>query len=136
MIQQVHLSVVQRDATAMAVDFVSSSGGNATGAGCSWGTSPANLAQTAAASTIEYPTIGRLHQALLTGLKPATRYWYACFDSEVRSAVYSFVNQQAARPAVVAVYADFGVDDGFGVDQINADFQDGAFDFVLHAGDW
>lgn len=43
---------------------------------------------------------------------------------------------QNARPPVIAVFADFGVDDGFGLYQITADAQAGVFDFVLHAGDW
>ena len=34
------------------------------------------------------------------------------------------------------MWADFGVDDGFGLEQILRDAGAGAFDLIMHAGDW
>lgn len=81
------------------------------------------------------PCVASSSQARLTGLAPATRYYYACTDGVETSDTFSFVNQQDARPAVVAVFADFGVDDGFGLAQIAEDAAAGSFDVVVHAGD-
>ena len=135
MIQQVHISMTS-DESEMVVDFVSSGGGAAPA--CSYGTTPA-LGSTAAGSGSVYPTIGLVANALLTGLKPATTYYYACTDGVVTSQTYSFLNRPSSPSSPllrIGVFADFGVDDGFGLTQIANDVQAGAFDMILHAGDW
>jgi acid phosphatase type 7 len=138
MIQQMRLSLVS-DPTSMVVDFVSS-GFNGDAYGCSYGTSPDALTQSVPAATTRVSTIGTLANALLTGLEIDTRYYYACTDGELVSDVYSFLNQPSVeslqRPITVAVFADFGVDDGFGLDQITTDAVSGKWDAICHAGDW
>lgn len=138
MIQQLHLSLTS-DASEMVVDFVSSGGGAR--ASCSYGTTPSSLSQTAPATTTLVPTIGNVSHALLSGLTPGARIYYSCTDGVVASAVTSFSAggvpaAGAGAPQRVAVWADFGVNDGFGLDQIADDAAAGAFDFALHAGDW
>ena len=76
MIQQVHLSMTS-DESEMVVDFVSSGGGAAPA--CAFGETPA-LGRTAVGAGAGYATIGLVAHALLTGLKPATTYYYACMD--------------------------------------------------------
>jgi hypothetical protein len=133
MIQNVHLSMTN-DTSTMVVDFFSSGGGSAPA--CSYGESPALGSTVAGKVGADYATIGLVAWALLTDLKPATQYYYACTDGVVTSQTYSFVNRPSAPTSRVAVFADFGVDDGFGLAQIAADVGAGAFDFILHAGDW
>ena len=134
MIQQVHLSLTS-DPTEMVVDFVSSAGGSAPA--CRYGSSPAALTQLAVASSTAVPAIGNVSHALLQGLTPSQRTYYACSDGKASSAVYNFsaAGLPASGPQRVAVFADFGVNDGFGLDQIAQDAAAGAFDLALHAGD-
>lgn len=137
MIQQLHLSLTP-DPTAVVVEYVSSGTApvGSSGAGCSYGTSPGpGQTSFAAASTTHYSTIGNLSSARLAGLAANTTYYYSCSDGQLSSAVYSFVAAPAWPPRVV-VLADFGVDDGFGLDQLTDDADAGAFDLVIHAGDF
>ena len=131
MVQQVRLSMTS-DESQMVVDFVSTGGGAQPA--CSFGESPA-LGSSARGAGEAYATIGLVAHAVLTGLKPATTYFYACTDGVVTSETYSFVNRPSSPTLRVAVWADFGVDDGFGLSQIASDVQAGAFDMILHAGD-
>lgn len=138
MIQQIHLSMTS-NATQMVVDFVSS--GSGTKAACSYGSSPASLTQVALATTTENLVLGNLSYALLTGLTPGSRVYYQCTDGIVTSAVYDFSAGAVppsglGSPQRIAVWADFGTNDGFGLDQIADDAANGLFDFAIHAGDW
>ena len=135
MIQQVHL--FPADAATMVVDFVSSSPAGGAAA-CAYGTDPAHLSARAAATTTHFSTIGNLSYARLTGLAPNTQYFYQCGDAGAQSEVLSFTAAPvpAGRPFTMGVWADFGVDDGFGLEQIMEDAGAGAFDIILHAGDW
>lgn len=139
MIQQVHLSLTS-DPTQMVIDFVST--GSGASPSCSYGASPSALTQTAPATAARAaPAIGNVSHALLTGLSPGALVYYSCSDGYVASAVTSFragavPAAGAGAPQRVAVWADFGVNDGFGLDQIAEDAIAGAFDFALHAGDW
>lgn len=151
LIQQVHLSV-QSDPTRMTVDFVSSSPAAFATANCSYAVAGTGEWAVAQATTQSYSTIGKLSYAVLTGLAANTSYAYFCGDGGALSEVLAFVNQPAyapiddapesgpapggPRPVTVGVFADFGVDDGFGLAQIAADAASGAFDLVLHAGDF
>lgn len=136
MIQQMRLSQVS-DPSALVVDFVSSTpeGGIAS---CSYGTSPTGLTSYARAVTAHFATIGNVSHALLTQLAPNTRYYYACKDAGATSEIASFVAapEPTGRPYTVAVFADFGVDDGFGLEQIQQDAWAGKFDAVCHSGDF
>jgi len=132
MIQQIHISM-NDDPSVMVVDWVSTAAGSAPA--CSYGETPA-LGSTARGNATAFSTIGSVSYALLTGLKPATTYYYACTDGLVTSETHSFVNRPANPTSRIAVWADFGVDDGFGLDQIAADVDAGKFDYILHAGDW
>jgi hypothetical protein len=138
MIQQVHLSLTS-NATEMVVDFVST--GVATSAAfCLYGKSKSELTSSAVATTSFVPTIGNVSHALLSGLVPGTQYYYTCSDGDVVSqSNVSFIAgavPQSGQPQRVAVWADFGVNDGFGLDQIAEDAAAGAFDFAVHSGDW
>jgi hypothetical protein len=138
MIQQVHLSMTS-NLSNMVVDFVSSGAGRSPT--CRYGASATGLSNTAAATTTLIPSIGNVSHALLTGLAPGSRVFYQCTDGIVSSPVYNFSAGAvpvagAGAPQRVAVWADFGVNDGFSLDQIAEDAAAGAFDFALHAGDW
>jgi hypothetical protein len=134
MIQQVRLSLTS-DPTEMVVDFVSTAGGDEPA--CRYGSSPAALTQRAQASSTAVPAMGNVSHALLQGLTPSQRTFYACSDGKASSAVYNFTagGLPASGPQRVAIFADFGVNDGFGLDQIAQDAAAGAFDLALHAGD-
>ncbi len=134
MIQQVHLSLTS-DPTEMVVDFVSSAGGSS--AACAYGSSPGALTTRAPAETAYIKSIGNVSHALLQGLVPGQRVYYACGDEMAVSATYNFTaGARAGAGQRIAVWADFGVNDGFGLDQIARDAAAGAFDLALHAGDW
>ena len=138
MVQQVHLSVTP-DPSVVVVDFVSSSGA-APAASCAYGPTAA-LGSVAPATCSSFDTIGSVCYASLTGLRSDTAYFYSCSDGDaLASSVAIFTNAPSptslGRPLTVAVWADFGVDDGFGLDQITHDVGAGAFDLILHAGDW
>jgi hypothetical protein len=138
MIQQVHISLTS-NLSNMVVDFVSSGAGS--DAACFFGTSPTGLVRKAAAVTTNYATIGNVSHALLTGLVPGDRVYYQCTDGVVSSQVYNFSAGAvpvagSGAPQRIAVWADFGVNDGFGLQQIAEDAAAGAFDFSLHAGDY
>lgn len=111
MIQQVHLSLTN-DPTEMVVDFVSSGGGSSPN--CVYGSVPSSLTQVARANTTYIKTIGNVSHALLGGLTPGQRVFYACSDSAVASSEYNFTAGalQQGKPQTVAVFADFGVNDG------------------------
>ena len=83
---------MQADESSVVVDFVSSAGGSSFS--CSYGLTQDSLNLRATASSFGFPTIGELAQARLSGLAPATRYYYACTDGVATSDTYSFVNQQ------------------------------------------
>ena len=136
MIQQIHLSMTS-NATEMVIDFVSS--GSGTKASCSYGSSPTTLTQYAVATTTQNLVLGNLSYALLNGLTPGSKVYYQCTDGAVTSSVFSFsagAVPPSGGPQRIAVFADFGVNDGFGLDQIADDAANGMFDFCLHAGDF
>ena len=132
MIQQVHISLTS-DPSEMVVDFVSSAGGASPA--CHYGSSRGALTRVAVATSAAVKTIGNVSHALLQGLVPGETVLYACGDGAASSAVMNFT-AGAGNASRVAVWADFGVNDGFGLDQIARDAEEGLFDFALHAGDW
>lgn len=132
MIQQMHLSMTS-DPTEMVVDFVSSAGG--VSPVCRYGSSSGALTSSAVADSKVIKTIGNVSHALLQGLAPGQTVFYECGDSAATSTVMNFTAGAGAARRV-AVWADFGVNDGFGLDQIARDAEAGLFDFALHAGDW
>ena len=137
MVQQVRLSLTNDPATAV-VDWVSTLGAGTTGL-VAFGESAGALNSSAPAVESDVPNVGKVCYALLSGLRADTRYFYRVFDGVAQSAVTSFLHRPAVtpdRPQRIAIFADFGVEDGFGLAQIVADANSGAFDLVLHAGDW
>ena len=122
----------------MVVDFVST-GVATSNAFCQYG-KKSKLTESVVATTSFVPTIGNVSHALLVGLEPGAQYYYTCSDGDVVSqSNVSFIAgavPKSGAPQRVAVWADFGVNDGFGLDQIAQDAAAGAFDFALHAGDW
>ena len=136
MIQQVRLSLTS-DPTAMVVDFVSTAGGAAPA--CHYGAASGALSRSAPANATAIAAIGNVSHALLQGLEPGQRVFYACGDSAAQSAVFNFTagalpGGGAGEGVRVAIFADFGVNDGFGLRQIADDAAAGLFDFALHAG--
>ena len=138
MIQQIHLSMTS-NTSEMVIDYIST--GSGTSASCSYGSSAGSLTQIATGTMIQNLILGNVSYVRLTGLTPVTRVYYQCTDGDVTSAVYNFSPGATpiagvGTPQKIAVFADFGVNDGFGLDQIAEDATNGAFDFCLHAGDW
>jgi hypothetical protein len=104
MIQQVHLSLSGVDANAVVVDYVSS-GADAPSqaANCSYGTSPGALTFVAPSVVSSFATIGHMLYAVMSGLKPGTKYFYACGDGHLTSQTFSFTHKPADHPPRVAV---------------------------------
>jgi hypothetical protein len=77
--------------------------------------------------------VGVMHAALLTGLAPRTRYYYVCGNATGGwGPEASFVSEPETWRA--AVFADFGRDNGESLVSLYAAAQEGAFDYVFHAG--
>ena len=95
----------------MGVDFVTSAGSS--GLAARFGTSAGALTSVAPAASTSFTGNGwtaMMNAAYMTGLLPATAYYYQVgSDAEGWSDTFRFVNQpEAAAPPVHAVFADFG----------------------------
>ena len=134
--RQVHISLTGR-AHEMGVDFVTSAGSR--GLAAKFGTSPSALTSVAPATSTQFSGAGwtaTMNAAYMTGLAPATTYYYAVgSDAEGWSETFSFVNEQAARPPIAAVFADFGYGNDISMPEILRASAAGEFDLILHAGD-
>jgi len=139
MVQQVRLSLTN-DASQAVVDWVSTFPAGGPPQVVRYGLSAGALTMTASANESAVANVGRVSYALLAGLAQNTRYYYAVVDgSGASSAVASWLHRPAPtpqQPQRIAIWADFGVEDGFGLAAIVADASAGAFDLILHAGDW
>jgi len=132
--EQVHLALTGA-AGEMAVEFFT----NATGARVLFGLSPTALGASAAAEARAVTLNGWAavsNVALMAGLAPATRYFYAVGDAANGfSAVASFVNAPArAGGAVWAIFADLGLANNEALGALITNIN--SFDYVIHAGDF
>ena len=129
--EQIHIAYAA--AAALSVDFV---GGAAAGA-ARWGASPSALTHSANSSSSEFATIGWMHQATMdfSFLAPGASGYYAVSVADVSSAVFEVV-PTLTRPEVHVVFGDFGLANDVSMAALVADAAAGAFDSVLHVGDW
>lgn len=123
----------------MAVDFVAASAA----VGVRWGSSSSSLPSTAAAKCdhVNLNTWSAYTcNALMSGLSADTMYFYQVGSvQEGWSAVYNFTNEPAYNPSTgprVAVYADFGLSNDRSLPSLLSAAAEGAFDYVIHAGDF
>ena len=133
--EQIHIAYTSAGGSALSVDFV---GGAAAGA-VHWGASPSALTHTANSSSFEFATIGWLHQALMdfAGVVPAgSRGYYAVEVAGNASAVFEVMPLVANRSERHVVFGDFGLRNDVSMGALIADAAAGAFDSVLHVGDW
>lgn len=120
----------------LSVDFVSSQPGEAAAF-----TSLDGVAWTAApASTFFFPSVGYLSQALLSWSGPALApgqvvHYFVGVPSVSNSTVFS-VTPVVSGPESFVVYGDFGAANDRCMASLIADARSGAFDTVLHVGDW
>ena len=132
--EQIHIAYTSAGGAALSVDFV---GGSAAGA-VRWGASPSALTLGANSTSFAYATIGYLHQATMdfSGVvgAGATGY-YAVEVAGVASATFAVVPQVAGVERFV-VFGDFGLANDVSMAALVSDAADGAFDSVLHVGDW
>ena len=83
-------------------------------------------------------TAGWNHKVILTGLAPATTYYYQAGDQEDGfSSVFSFTTRNSSFvPHTVVAYGDLGVQNANGtMTQLIRGSQAGAYDLVIHVGD-
>jgi phosphodiesterase/alkaline phosphatase D-like protein len=79
-----------------------------------------------------------MHHAVITGLKPRTRYYYRVGDKDTGlSEAFSFVTAPALpEPFKIAIYGDMGVHDSketmAGVRRL---VESNAIDWIFHIGD-
>jgi hypothetical protein len=140
---QLHLSFTG-ETTSLGLDFVTCDIVNCTNTGVALGLSPSALTSfSPSVSCFQLQGVGWQNQALLSGLTPGTRYYYAAGSQTVKnyawSEVYSFVMPDvapSAAPLTAAVYADFGWLNAESLPKLVAEAQAGRFDFVVHAGDF
>ena len=133
--EQIHSAYTSAGGSALSVDCV---GGAAAGA-VRWGASPSALTHSANSSSFEFETIGWLHQALMdfAGVVPAgSRGFYAVEVAGNSSAVFEVMPLVANRPERHVVFGDFGLRNDVSMGALVADAAAGAFDSVLHVGDW
>jgi hypothetical protein len=132
-VEQIHLSYTGISGE-LAVDFVS----NVTGAAGAY-TSLDGTAWTASPATTFYaPNIGYMSQALLDfkGIAPGVPAYYMVFAEGVNSTAFKVTPVVGPRPEVFAVFGDFGTRDAVCLGDLLALAAKGAYDSVLHVGDW
>jgi len=72
-----------------------------------------------------------MHDAVMTGLAPNTRYYYA-----INGRNFSFVNAPARQGGkIYAIYADFGLANDVSLADLVNEAAAGSFDAVIHGGD-
>ena len=134
--EQIHLSYTGKLGQ-LSVDFVCASGGagsvSFTLDGASW--------NQANATFFTYPSIGDMQQALISPASTpapgaALSYFCACADGS-KSDVFDVTPVPARYPSEVhVVFGDFGMLNDVSMVPLIADAANGAFDSVLHVGDW
>ena len=79
-----------------------------------------------------------IHNALLTGLKLQTLYYYRVGDGSGRwSEIYSFKTlQNGDAPVRMIVYGDFGLINSQSFDMLSQEAQARSSDIILHVGDY
>jgi hypothetical protein len=103
-----------------------------------WGTSPKSLTNKAAAESYVYSTSMStpivLYDGVMFGLAANTRYYYTVGKL---ATVFNFTNQPVRDGGkIYAVLADLGYEDAVSMPQLEAEAKAGAFDAVVHAGDY
>ncbi len=71
--------------------------------------------------------------AVMNNLAPSTRYNYSISGASGTTAQFSFFNGPYNRPEVFAIYADFGLGNDESITYLYKSFDEGAFDYVIHA---
>jgi hypothetical protein len=103
-----------------------------------WGASPSSLTHSANSTSFEFATIGWMHQALMdfAGVVPEGAHGYYSVEvAGVASAVFDIVPSVTGVERHV-VFGDFGLANDVSMAALVADAAAGAFDSVLHVGDW
>ena len=134
---QVHLSFTG-EASSIGIDFVTDLNVACNATGVAFGASPSALTTwSPSASCFKLLGVGFQNQVLLTGLTAGSTYYYTAGSQTAKnwawSEVFTFTMpdlRPAARPLTAAVYADFGFTNSASL------FKQGAFNYVIHAGDF
>jgi acid phosphatase type 7 len=101
-------------------------------------TTSLNLQASSDSQTSYSSTAGWNHKVILTGLAPATTYYYQAGDKvDGFSAIFSFTTRHTSFvPHTVVAYGDMGVDNSNGtMTQLIRGSEAGAYDLVIHMGD-
>lgn len=135
--EQIHISYTGKLGQ-LSVDFVCAAGG----AGSVGFSIDGNKTWAQADATfITYASIGDMQQALISPAwtpapGAALSYYCACADGS-KSGVFDVTPVPARYPSEVhVVFGDFGLVNDVSMATLIADASDGAFDSVLHVGDW
>jgi hypothetical protein len=137
--EQIHLSLAGTDRSLMGVTWVTLAG---TESFVKFGVDPNDLSMLNVGSVDTYTKagwVGVIHRVVMTGLKPATTYYYqvGANDSSGWSEVYSFTTFTPGKEINYAVIADMAYDTNSDVtvaDMIELVDQ-GKLDVVIHSGD-
>jgi len=117
----------------LSVDFVSSGSGSGS---IAWGTTKGSLTSTNTTTSFSYPTIGYLHQGLMTfDVTVGQKAYYQVSAAGESSAVFE-VTPVVGAVERFAVFGDFGLKNDVCMNDLIQEAAAGSFDSVLHAGDW
>ena len=110
-----------------------------------WGLAPTKLSNNATGANFSMtdPDTGRVYTfniATMTGLASATTVFYRVGNPlDGWSSVYSFVATRvdySEKPMVVGVFGDLGWQNAQALAYLQTEVAQGAFDFVVHVGDF
>ncbi|KAK7084256.1 hypothetical protein SK128_005463 [Halocaridina rubra] len=79
-----------------------------------------------------------LHEVVLSGLEPDTRYYYHCGSDMGWSSLYTFKTWKTGEnwPVRVVMYGDLGAENAQSLPRLQTDVQRGMYDAVIHVGDF
>lgn len=127
--QQVHIALAGKnkndESDAMAVMFVSYEKSKKHPSFIQWGRSKDNLEFKANCKVNTYNDLGKIadgisvvktynHRAILTNLKPNTKYYYQCINANKKSEIFHFTSAPSTdfkldKPISIAVFGDMGL---------------------------
>lgn len=138
--EQIHLSLPSVDRSIMGVSWVTLKGEQSA---VRYGKDPENLSMLNDGTVLTYTKagwVGVIHRAVMTGLEPATRYYYQVGADDGGSGwseVHSFVTYTPGKDINFAVIADMAYDENsdYTVASLNRLADAGQLDVVIHSGD-
>lgn len=137
--EQIHLSLAAKDKSLMGVSWVTLDGQDSY---VRYGTSEDDLSVSNKGTVLSYDKagwVGQIHRATMTGLKPATKYYYQVGNQDKHgwSETYYFTTYTPGKEQNFAVIADMAYDEWSDdtVASMTRLIEEGKLDAVIHSGD-